>query len=211
MTLRCEWCRSSFERPRSRKRIRHNFCNRRCWGQWKTGRPHKQQRPQLAKRRCLLCSAQYQPTARGQKYCGNQKTKGTCSWKAAREACLNYIKANPNKVKQYQGTWARRLKADPVRYAAYLARCRRKNLSRWGLSPEQYDELKRTQAEVCAICLSPHGHSLSGHSKDLAVDHDHSTGKIRGLLCDDCNIGLGLFRDSPERLRSAAVYLEQRR
>lgn len=43
----------------------------------------------------------------------------------------------------------------------------------------------------------------------LVVDHCHTTGKIRGLLCDDCNQGIGHFRDSPDLLRRAADYLEE--
>ena len=56
------------------------------------------------------------------------------------------------------------------------------------------------QANGCAIC----GNS----DKRLHVDHDHATGKVRGLLCMECNVSLGKFKDSPELLRKAIVYLE---
>lgn len=56
----------------------------------------------------------------------------------------------------------------------------------------------------CEICLREFGPNLR-----RCVDHCHTTGKVRGILCDDCNISLGKMADDPERLKRAAVYLEQ--
>ena len=53
----------------------------------------------------------------------------------------------------------------------------------------------------CQICDKPFGHKV--------VDHDHKTGKIRGLLCRQCNFGLGHFRDNPDSLEKAATYLKE--
>lgn len=63
------------------------------------------------------------------------------------------------------------------------------------------------QCGVCAICKEPQSVLLKGELKRLAVDHCHKTKKIRGLLCDNCNKGLGLFKDKPELLNSASEYL----
>jgi hypothetical protein len=76
----------------------------------------------------------------------------------------------------------------------------------YGITPEQYDEMLAQQQHRCAICLTSTPPSRNGF---FSIDHDHSTGKIRGLLCDFCNRGLGLFRDSPTALRLAADYLER--
>jgi Recombination endonuclease VII len=75
----------------------------------------------------------------------------------------------------------------------------------YGISPERYQEFLLVQGDVCAICG---GRNQTG--KDLAVDHSHLTGKVRGLLCNRCNILLGLAKDDPERLLEAALYLESR-
>lgn len=56
----------------------------------------------------------------------------------------------------------------------------------------------------CAVCGEP------PTRRRLDVDHDHKTGAVRGLLCSDCNIALGKFRDDPDRLRAAADYLVRR-
>lgn len=70
----------------------------------------------------------------------------------------------------------------------------------YGLSSNQVDELKMQQQNKCRIC------SLE---TDLEVDHDHNSGKVRGLLCVRCNLALGLFRDSPEIIDSASLYLKE--
>lgn len=86
---------------------------------------------------------------------------------------------------------------------------RYKLLSQFGITREQYDRLSDIQDGTCAICREPeqtranNGHTL----KELAVDHDHETGAIRGLLCARCNKALGGFRDNIDYLRRAAEYL----
>jgi len=156
---------------------------------------------------CQRCGLTYQPTARGQKYCGKQKVRGTCSWHVAQDITKKWMADNPDKMQEYRGKWWSNLTADPKRYQKYLVRCRRKDLKRQGMTQERYDAKLATQDGLCATCRLPHGRSLCGRSKDLAIDHDHATGQLRGLLCDDCNIGLGLFHDDPQRLMNAALYV----
>lgn len=78
----------------------------------------------------------------------------------------------------------------------------------FGISREQYDELLALQHGVCAICKQPEtAKSRSGGSKSLGVDHDHETGRIRGLLCYRCNVALGYLKDDEGLLLAAAAYL----
>lgn len=74
----------------------------------------------------------------------------------------------------------------------------------YGISHEQFDVLVAKQNNECAICAKS---GLTERSGYLSIDHDHSTGKIRGLLCDGCNVGLGKFKDDIEELRKAITYL----
>lgn len=76
------------------------------------------------------------------------------------------------------------------------------------LSVEQYSQMLKSQGGVCAICKEPETHMRNGKIKALAVDHDHKTGEIRGLLCFDCNTGIGKLKDDPKVLQSAIRYLE---
>lgn len=80
---------------------------------------------------------------------------------------------------------------------------RRQKCKGYGITLEEFDALKTKQSGVCAICFRP----VRGGRGELRIDHDHTTGKIRGLLCHHCNLGLGQFEDSPEFLKSAISYL----
>lgn len=73
---------------------------------------------------------------------------------------------------------------------------------KFGLSADEYADLVAKHGGVCRICqhACPTG-------RRLAVDHDHKTGKVRGLLCQGCNTGIGKFADDPARLMAAARYL----
>lgn len=80
-------------------------------------------------------------------------------------------------------------------------------LRTYNTSEAELDRIFALQEGVCAICLKPH--EDGSRQTVLAVDHCHSTGEIRGYLCIQCNVGLGAFRDSPELLKIAAIYVEQ--
>lgn len=134
---------------------------------------------------------------------------------------LRYIKSNSCVECQ----WART--ADPANKAAAKAAIVKHRESpgntihmrylwrRFGITPEEHKQWEAEQGGLCAICHEP----PNGRWDRLHVDHVHVPGyeamppeekrqHFRGLICFECNIGLGKFRDSPERLRAAAVYVE---
>jgi hypothetical protein len=82
---------------------------------------------------------------------------------------------------------------------------------KYGLSMEEYQQMLRDQNGVCAICKRPQNrtHPTAG-IHELCVDHCHTTGAIRGLLCHDCNSALGLLHDDPERAKALLQYIEER-
>lgn len=92
-------------------------------------------------------------------------------------------------------------KAYPEKYQQYK---RTQTLKRYGLAEDDFVALLIDQDFKCAICDQP-----LDCAADTCVDHDHETGRVRSLLCRQCNMGLGLFAESAPRLRLAAAYLEK--
>jgi len=78
----------------------------------------------------------------------------------------------------------------------------RNRLYKYKISPEQYDELLTKQGGACAIC---------GEVKNkYVVDHYHKTGKVRGILCSACNVGIGNLKDSASLLEKASKYIKMK-
>lgn len=82
--------------------------------------------------------------------------------------------------------------------------------NKFGITLEDYNNMLRMQGGVCAICeeIEAEVHH-SGTLKDLSVDHCHTTGKIRGLLCSACNTSIGKFKEDINIILKAAIYVEQ--
>jgi len=80
-----------------------------------------------------------------------------------------------------------------------------------GMSLGEHQNLIFQQGGVCAICRKPETalNPKTGGPRSLAVDHCHTSGHVRALLCTACNTGLGSFNDNPDRLRAAIQYLER--
>lgn len=78
----------------------------------------------------------------------------------------------------------------------------RNNLRQYGITEGDYWEMFERQLGLCAICHKPES------DIKLAVDHDHETGEVRGLLCKRCNMAIGLLGDDPHVVTNAALYLK---
>lgn len=81
---------------------------------------------------------------------------------------------------------------------------------KYKMTPDDWYAMRAHQDNSCLICATKFRDvNIQHHAPDnCCVDHCHSTGKIRGLLCSTCNLGIGYFRDRPAVLRKAADYLE---
>jgi len=125
-------------------------------------------------------------------------SKENCEWRAK-------ISRKPIKDRESKNEYMREynLKKPHVLKDKYLKKL-------YGLSLIEYNKLLETQDHKCAICNQPEG-AIDPYSKKprkLAVDHCHKTGKVRGLLCTNCNTGTGRFNDDISLLKAAVKYLK---
>lgn len=128
----------------------------------------------------------------------------------AREIRNRWAKNNPEKAKTIHKKWIDRNKEYIKEYmkewrtkAVNSGKWRKYDLKKYDLTPEEYDRILESQKCMCAIC----GIDESKLKRRLFVDHDHATGKVRGLLCSNCNFVLGYAKDSKATLRNAIDYL----
>jgi len=91
--------------------------------------------------------------------------------------------------------WSNRERRNKIR--------RKWELKQYGITIEQYEEMYQNQEGKCLICLS-----IDKRGYTLAVDHNHTTNVVRGLLCGCCNRAIGLAKDSSEILKRMIIYLE---
>ena len=106
-----------------------------------------------------------------------------------------YYERNKERLKEQ-----RRLRYRTQQAEQYASDYRKRT---YGLTDEEYYSLLDNQEWCCAICAKP----VAQEKLDHAIDHDHETGEIRGILCRLCNLGIGYFRDQPELLDAAKDYL----
>jgi hypothetical protein len=112
----------------------------------------------------------------------------------ARQHDINWRSKNTDKVKGYTNKYAR---ANRPKQREWFLR------TKYGITPEQWDEILKSQNGVCAICKTCPENGL------WHTDHNHTTNKARGILCSRCNHALGLFKESSKSLLSAIAYLEK--
>lgn len=105
----------------------------------------------------------------------------------------SWRKKNIEKVRKSARDWMKRNYNGKVKNT-YLLR-------KYGINLKEYNELVLSQNNKCAICKQEE------LGKSLAVDHNHETGEVRGLLCEDCNRGIGILKEDIKRLSAAIEYL----
>jgi hypothetical protein len=144
-----------------------------------------------------------------------------------REHARGYRADNPERAKRQHRKDHDRLMSDPERLEKKRAYARKRqkeyrenNLRAWksgrlksqyGITLEEYEEMYGDQNGLCALCGKPETSTYRGKTRKLAVDHCHGTGKVRALLCSNCNTGLGSFMHDPELLQRAISYLDRYR
>ena len=141
----------------------------------------KKQAGKVARGECRTCKAPREP---------------------GRSACVACLARANGRQKQFYA-------ADPGRYKLTPEVQRAKLLRQYDLTVEQYEDMLAAQGGVCAICRKPEAavHWQNNKVRNLAVDHDHASGVVRGLLCHRCNRVLGLLEDDVDLIQSARQYL----
>ncbi|KKM14069.1 hypothetical protein LCGC14_1709810 [marine sediment metagenome] len=150
--------------------------------------------------RCKTCLQE-----RYRKYCEKQARK------FANSPRLPGMKQCTHCKRTQRGTEFTRDRGRPDGLTAWCRECRlevkrrynlRKRTAARGITVEVYERMVEAQGGLCLIC------GKGGHNGSLAIDHDHKTGEVRGLLCNSCNFGIGNFKDSPKLMAKGAEYLE---
>ena len=219
MELRCQQCGepitySGRGRPPSR------FCSRKC----KDASRHQLRRAaavaEAGERKCLTCGAVIPDWVTLRAKCCSRKCD--VAWQNAKRAAarreewaaedlrcqgcgepIPVPESGPRRTRYCSDRCKRRVQA-----AVWRARSphyMREYL--YGLSQERFESMLAEQDGRCAICRSPDWPAAKDSGRPR-VDHDHATGRVRSLLCDFCNRGIGLLAEDPARLRAAAEYLE---
>ena len=132
----------------------------------------------------------------GECACAWQRVYRKANAEKTRATCRAWYHANAEYAKAQSRAW----------HEAHPEQQRANRLQRiYGLSATDYAKMLKAQDNGCAIC----GKTEAEEDKRFAVDHDHETGQVRGLLCGNCNQAIGKLRHDPELLRNAIAYLEK--
>jgi DNA-directed RNA polymerase subunit RPC12/RpoP len=200
----CEQCGTDLPVPSSPRRQFCDDCNRK-----RNNAFSKEKRAFVHPTNCGQCGAPINRAKRGMRRfcvpCGKKRNSDK----------HNVIQIARNAAWRAAGSPKEKTCSDCGRnYHGYCARCyakkNRKRLinaglkSRFGITLERFDEMIVAQCGRCSICGRP---MTSG--KGACVDHNHTTGKVRDLLCLECNHAIGLMKENPDRMRSAADYVER--
>jgi len=152
--------------------------------------------------RCRVMRLSYQKTQYPppEKYCLNCGKPIPAEGQRRPDRCLECRRTNRRAISR---------KAEKTRYSAGIRRRLDTNLRReYGIDLAEYEDMYTAQNGLCAICGIgiPKKDGKNGRGK-FAIDHDHDTGKVRGILCAFCNFGIGNFKESVKTLESAILYL----
>jgi hypothetical protein len=173
---------------------RHLCCSRNC-----TNKRSYRKRPKPDRAMCARpgCPNKFAPK-NGQLYCSKEckRTDNATRANCAREECgAEFIRTKGGQ-----------------RYCSpecSEGTSRDRYYARYGITEDDFDRMMEEQGGVCLICGNPSPPTRNGKTRRLAVDHDHETGAVRGLLCYDCNTALGMMQDDTARLGAAIKYLQR--
>lgn len=118
--------------------------------------------------------------------------------------------SSPEEKRAYHNEYMKKWRTHNWEHAhEYMAEYKRRQT--YKIHKAEFTAMLVASKGLCGICRTPFGPPTKGRGAkmdEMTVDHDHATGKVRGLICGGCNHGLGNFKDDPERLTAAIAYLQ---
>lgn len=164
---------------------------------------------------CAHCNTKFERTSNNQKYCSLTCQTAVSNRKRLDKRCEERGRARMiGECRTCGAHFKKKKRADA--FCSDACRAQGKSnvtpysdihrLRRYGITEDQYKNLIARSGGFCEICGVPEVHAPKGR---LHIDHDHSTGEVRGLLCQRCNHGLGHFKDSEALLSRASEYLSR--
>ena len=195
------------------------ICNKEIVNTIKKGRPRltcvKCEEVRKAKviiKRCIICNKEIVNTI------GRGRPKIICSVKCeevrAKEWHNEYqqkpeVKAKKKAyLKEYSQLPKVKAKRQTLEFKARQKElCQKAHLKKYGLTKETYNEILKQQNNKCAICKNEETNTFKGQIVNLSIDHNHKTGKVRGLLCLKCNTSLGNLKDDISLFYKCIEYL----
>lgn len=154
-------------------------------------------------RNCVVCGKSFKPQQNrgvGRSYCSEECKKILrSSYKPEKKVLEVKLLEGKRWRREYMRKW---IKSNGGYKAMDLKR-------KFGITLEEFEVMKAQQHNCCAICGKPETAAQFGKVRDLAIDHNHVTGKVRALLCTKCNQGIGSFLDDISLLEKAINYLKK--
>lgn len=181
----CRSCGAEFEQPRTKGEV--NYCSSEC------------QRERWRKKRRNFIAKNLE-RERGKNRERWLTRKNSEKYRETLRLKRELYASDPEHRKRVLEKQAKWRKTNPKRG-------RHASVKRYGITLSQFDDMVQRQGGVCAICRLEPLAGIKKHCQGFYVDHDHVTGEVRGLLCTNCNQGIGHLKDDVERLRSAIEYL----
>lgn len=205
-TFACDECGDSFEAQRSHRRLCSAVCRRKraaankadAWG----ARPENAGKLRVGSLvPCAICARLFIAKSGRAKYCSpdcvrerNNQSATRSYWNRPENKCRE-----PSKPRR-QTPGGRK-----------LVRKNRRLIDTYGITLDDLNRMKASQGDACLICREKFQEERDRGAGTAHVDHCHDTGTVRGILCHNCNVGLGAFLDRPDLLRAAATYIEAAR
>ena len=201
----------------------HAYCKMHYWRWKRHGDPLWEQTHSLTHPRlCVHCAEQYQPSRKLQRFCSrscatqfrqsddykalaaqDQKKCTKCGEIKSRDHFFRRAEVGDGLVSWCKECHRVITAAINARPDVKLRRRERGLRTKYGMTNREYDQMLATQHHQCLICGRKHGED----GKPLVVDHCHTTGVVRGLLCALCNSAIGYFEEDVDRMVNAISYL----